>query len=325
MIFAYLLLLVLGFAALVKGADLFVGGSSSLARHFHVPSLIIGLTIVAMGTSAPELAVSTAAAVQGANEIALSNVVGSNIFNLLAVLGLCAVLHPVPTDRPVLVRDFPISIAAAMAVLLGATAPMLFSGALRGLRPSDPAGVVGRPLAALLILGFLLYLLWLVRDARKHPAQEEDKEQTPLGRSAAMILFGLILIVAGGEAVVAGAREIAKAAGMSETLIGLTIVAAGTSLPELVTSVVAARKGETGLAVGNVVGSNIMNLLFVLGISAAIRPVGVNLASVYDLLILAGVSLLTFAFLYTRRRIDRWEGILLLGLYMADMAFAILR
>jgi len=278
-----------------------------------------------MGTSAPELAVSTAAAIQGSNEIALSNVVGSNLFNLLVVLGVCAMLHPVPTDRAVLIRDFPISILATLAVLLGSAGSALFSGRLQSLRPLDTVGSVSRPLALLLLLGFIVYITYLVIDARRHPQQEEVPEQTPTGHSIARIAIGLALIVAGGEAVVTSAKVIARTAGMSETLIGLTIVAVGTSLPELVTSVVAARKGETGMAVGNVIGSNVINLLFVLGLSAAIHPIGINLASVYDMLILTGASLLAFVFLYTVRRIDRWEGAVLVGLYILDVIYAILR
>ena len=325
MIIAYVLLLAAGFAALVKGADFFVAGSSALARRFRVPSLIIGLTIVAMGTSAPELAVSTAAAVQGANEIALSNVIGSNLFNLLMVLGICALLHPVPADRSVLVRDFPVAIAAALAVLAGSAGPALLAGSLSGMRPADAVGSVSRPLACLLLLGFALYLVFLILAARRHP-QEEDAPGafSPL-RCALGILGGIALIVAGGEAVVASAKVIARAAGMSETLVGLTVVAIGTSLPELVTSVVAAGKGETGLAVGNVLGSNVINFLFVLGLSAAIHPIGVNLASVYDLVLLTAASALTFFFLYTVRRIDRWEGAVLVALYAANVVFAIVR
>lgn len=325
MIFANILLLLAGFAALVKGADLFVGGASALARRFHVPSLVIGLTIVAIGTSAPELAVSTAAAIQGSNEIALSNVVGSNLFNLLVVLGLCAILHPVPTDRSVLVRDFPLSIAATLAVLLGSSAAALFSGAASGMAMADTVGRVGRPLALCLLIAFIAYIAWLVTDTLHHPSQEEAGEVKPLGRCALMIVAGLVLIVGGGEAVVASAKVIARALGMTETLIGLTIVAVGTSLPELVTSLVAARKGETGLAVGNVIGSNLLNLLFVLGLSAVINPIGVNLASVFDLGILTVASLLTFVFLYTVRRIDRWEGIVMVALYVADVVYAALR
>lgn len=325
MIFLYVLLLIVGFIALVKGADCFVEGSSALARRFHVPSLVIGLTIVAMGTSAPELAVSTAAAIQRANEIALSNVVGSNIFNLLMVLGLCAILHPVPTDRPVLIRDFPISILATLAVLLGSAAPALFSGAFLTMRASDTAGTVSRPLGLLLLAGFIVYIICLIMEARRHPQSEDAGETFSIGRCVGMIVLGLVFIVAGGEAVVISAKVIARTAGLSETLIGLTIVAVGTSLPELVTSVVAARKGETGLAVGNVIGSNVMNLLFVLGLSATIHPIAINLASVYDMFLLIGASLLTFIFLYTVRRIDRWEGMVMVGLYIAEVVYAIVR
>ena len=327
MIALNILILLVGFAALVKGADLFVEGSSALARRFHVPGLVIGLTIVAMGTSAPELAVSTAAALQGSNEIALSNVVGSNLFNLLVVLGLCAVLHPVPTDRAVLRRDFPVKVAATVLVLAVVAGPALLGGRLSGLGVADIAGTAGRALGAVLLAGFIAYLVCLVRSARKNPAPEEDADDKPFSpaKCALMIAAGLAMIVAGGEAVVTGAKAIARALGMSETLIGLTIVAVGTSLPELVTSVVAARKGETGMAVGNVIGSNLTNLLFVLGVSTAIHPIGVNLASVIDLAILMGVTLLTFLFLFTKRRLDRWEGAVMLALYVADVAFAIMR
>ena len=321
-----ILMLVAGFAALVKGADMFVEGSASLARRFHVPGLIIGLTIVAMGTSMPELAVSTAAALQGSNEIALSNVVGSNLFNLLIVLGLCAVLHPVPTDQAVLRRDYPVNLVTTVAVLAFVGGLPLLSGKLPGLKMADTAGLVGRPLAALLIAGFIAYLAVLVISARRNPTPEEEHpEPFSPGRCAFQLILGLALIVAGGEAVVVSAKAIARAAGMSETLIGLTVVALGTSLPELATSLVAAHKGETGMAVGNVVGSNLMNLMFVLGISAMIHPIGVNLASVIDMVILTVVSLVCYLFLYTRRRLDRWEGALMVALYVADVVFAIAR
>lgn len=320
-------ILLAGFAALVKGADMFVEGSSALARRFHVPGLIIGLTIVSLGTSAPELAVSTAAAIQGSNEIALSNVVGSNLFNLLVVLGLCALLHPVPTDRAVLRRDFPVNLAATVGVLAAVAAPALARGGLSGLGMADTVGVAGRPLGAALLAGFIVYMVCLIRSARRNPVPEEEGEAKPFSpaKCALLILLGLALIVAGGEATVVGAKAVARAAGMSETLIGLTIVAVGTSLPELVTSLVAARRGETGMAVGNVIGSNLLNLLFVLGVSATIHPIGVNLASVIDLVLLAAVTALAFLFLLTQRRLDRWEGAVMVALYVADVAYAILR
>ena len=325
MIFLQILILIAGFVALVKGADIFVDGSASLARTFRVPSLVIGLTIVALGTSMPELAVSTTAAIGGANEIALSNVIGSNIFNLLVVLGLCAVISPIPVDKAVLRRDFPLNVLITILVLLWTALPALTSGTFFTLGMEEKAGMVSRPLAISLLVLFVAYIVYLIYDAKKHPVQEEETSAQPLFKSILFIVIGLILIVAGGKAVVYSAKEIALAAGMSETLVGLTIVAIGTSLPELVTSIVAARKGETSLAVGNVVGSNIFNMLFILGVSTAIHPVSVNVASVYDMTILIFVTVLAWIFSITKRRIGRIEGIIMLLCYAAESVFAIMR
>lgn len=325
MLVLQMLILVIGFAALIKGADLFVDGSSALAKNFRVPSLIIGLTIVALGTSAPELAVSTSAALQGSNEIALSNVVGSNIFNLLAVLGLCAVIHPVPVEAGILKRDFPISIAVTALVLVLTGGACLFSGRFLQIGMEDTAGTVGRLTGLVLLVLFIAYIAALVVDAKKHPIQEEDEKPRPILTCILLIAVGLVLIVGGGQAVVYSAKEIARAAGMTETLIGLTIVAVGTSLPELVTSFVAARKGETGLAVGNVIGSNIFNLMFILGISALIHPIAVNLASIYDLIILLVISFVAFLFSLSGKQIRRPEGFAMLAIYVADVIFAIMR
>lgn len=325
MIWMNLLILVVGFIALIKGADLFVDGSSALAANFKVPSVIIGLTIVALGTSAPELAVSTSAALQGSNEIALSNVVGSNLFNLLCVLGICALFHPVPVEQGILKRDFPFSICTTVLVLL-LTA---FGAVLAGKFPTGNVDAVvcrvSRGSGILILALFIAYIIYLIQDARKHPAQEEVQECLAIWKCFVFIVVGLALIVGGGQAVVYGAKEIARTMGMTETLIGLTIVAIGTSLPELVTSVVAARKGETGLAVGNVVGSNIFNLLFILGISATIHPIGVNAASVWDMMILIVVSVLVFVFSLSNRKICRKEGIVMILLYVLDVVYAVFR
>ncbi len=325
MMIVYVCLLVIGFVALIKGADWFVDGSSALARNFRVPGVIIGLTIVALGTSAPELAVSTSAALQGANEIALSNVVGSNIFNLLCVLGVCAIIHAVPVEEGILKRDFPLSIAATVVVLLMTCSGAVLSGIFLQGKMEDKAGVVSRMTGIVLLAAFVAYIALLIYDARKHPGKEETGEVIPLWKCFLLIVVGLILIIAGGQAVVCSAKAIAKALGMTETLIGLTIVAVGTSLPELVTSIVAARKGEAGLAVGNVVGSNIFNLLFILGISSAIHPIAVNVASVYDMMILIVASILTCAFSMKGKSIRRTEGIFMVLFYLADMVFAVMR
>lgn len=326
MIVLYLLLLVAGFAALMKGADLFVDGSSALAGNFKISKVIIGLTIVAMGTSAPELAVSTSAALQESNEIALSNVVGSNIFNLLFVLGICAIIYPVPVDKVILKRDIPISIVITVLLLLMTSSGVLFNKDFLQFKMNDIAGDVSRLTGIILLVVFFCYIFYLITDARRKRTEEEEPEENiPLWKCSVLILFGLVLIIGGGQAVVYGAKAVAQVFGMSETLMGLTIVAVGTSLPELVTSVVAARKGETGLAVGNVVGSNIFNILFILGISSTIHPIGVNAASVYDVIILIGVSILVFLFSMKGKVINRIEGIIMLLIYAADMVFAVIR
>ena len=263
MIGLHLFLLGMGFISLIKGADFFVDGSSALAGNFKISKVIIGLTIVAMGTSAPELAVSALAALQGANEIALSNVAGSNTFNLLGVLGICAVIHPVPVDQVILKRDFPISIVSTVLLLLLTSAGVLFDGAFLRCEMEEIVGSVGRFTGVVLLAFFCGYLFYLIADAKKNADNEEFGEKIPLWKCVVLILSGLALIIEGGQAVIYGARMAAKAFGMSETLTGLTIVAVGTSLPELVTSVVAAKKGEAGLAVGNIVGSNIFNVLFI--------------------------------------------------------------
>ena len=321
-----ILLLVIGFFGLIKGADLFVDGSSSLAKIFKVPGVIIGLTIVAMGTSAPELAVSTSAALSGSNEIALSNVLGSNIFNLLVVLGGCAIICKVPVDQVILKRDFPVMLIVTLAILLGTSMGTLTTGGFTQVAVSAEVGSVSRMLGLALMVAFVIYLVVLIADAKKNPVQEEEEiKAMPGWKCVLYILFGLVLIVAGGKATVEAAKYIAKAAGMSETIIGLTVVAIGTSLPELATSIVAAKKGEGGMAVGNAVGSCIFNAMLILGISSSIHPFPVNAASVYDMLILFAVSLLTYIFAVAGKSIKRWEGIAMVLMYVADVAFAILR
>ena len=320
-----IVILAVGLVALIKGADWFVEGSSAVAKTFHVSGLVIGLTIVAFGTSAPELAVSTLAAVQGSNEIAISNVVGSNIFNLLCVLGICALIKPVPVERAITKRDFPVTIGVTILVLFVTGFSVFFSGGWTKNNMSDVVGVVSRPLAAVLLILFFCYTIYLITEARKHPEEDQDTSVKPLWKSLLLIVVGLGLVIAGGQAVVYAAKMIARAFGMTETFIGLTIVAAGTSLPELMTSIVAAKKGEAGMAVGNVVGSNIFNMLFILGVSALIHPVDVNMATFWDLWILTAVSIIAFVFSLTKRSIYRIEGIVMVLIYVADVIFALLR
>ena len=325
MIIFYITVLLTGFLALVKGADIFVEASSSLAKILKIPSVIIGLTIVACGTSLPELAVSTTAALNGANEISLSNVVGSNIFNLLFILGVCAAFKPLSVEKIFLKRDYPLSLITTVLVLAVSTAGTIKGGRLPALSMEAEAGLVSRTFGIFLVLIFVFYIIWITANARRNQHRDEQTSSAPLWKVLLLTILGLILIIAGGKAVVFGAQYTARFFGLSETLIGLTVVAVGTSLPELATSLIAARKGEAELAVGNIIGSNIFNLLFILGISAVVHPVSVNAASVYDMAILVAGTALTLIFSVTGKKIDRPEGIIMIACYCASTFFAAVR
>ena len=303
------ILLIIGFILLVKGADYFVDGSSSIAQIFHIPTVIIGLTIVAFGTSAPEAAVSITAALKGQNDIAMGNVIGSNIFNTLVVVGGCAMIKPLHVENSILKKDFPFSILVTVALfILGAD--VFFYG-------SD--GLV-------LILFFVIFIYSMISSALK--SEKKEEEQPPkysLGKGILIALIGIVGIIVGGQLVVNSASDIAISFGLSETLVGLTIVAVGTSLPELVTSLVAAKKGDSDIAMGNVVGSNIFNILLVLALSASIHPINVNILSIYDLIILLGISILTYIFAWTKRSVGRVEGGILVVLYILYMIYIIMR
>ena len=302
------ILLFLGLFLLIKGADIFVDGASSVAAKFKVPSLIIGLTVVSFGTSAPEAAISVSASVSGSGSISLGNVIGSNFFNLLMVIGITALVIPLTADDEVLKRDMPTVIIATGALIL-----IILDG------------VIGRLEAILLLAALAIYLFFVVRGAIGKPSEDGGRKEYPWIASALMILGGIGAVVFGGDVVVDNARVIAADFGMSETLIGLTVVALGTSLPELVTSIVAARKGETGIAVGNAVGSCLFNILFILGITGAIKPIAVEAELIADTAFLAIVSLVVCLFAAKGKRIGRIEGVVCIGLYVFYTAFIILR
>lgn len=299
--------LIVGFVLLIKGADFFVEASSSVARMLRVPSIIIGLTIVAFGTSAPELAVSTTASIAGNNDIAVGNVIGSNIFNLLVVLGACGAIH---AFRVRLRWDFIASILAGAVLLL-----MIFWDLF-----------LSRTEAFILLILFIGFMVLTVRDALiNRVSAEEEAEIMPLPRCVVYIAGGLAAIVWGGDLVVDCASEIAIHFGMSQTLVGMTVVALGTSLPELVTSVVASRKGENGLALGNVIGSNIFNILMVLALSAAVKPIRVNSFAVIDAVCLVVFSLITLFLCRSKERISRMEGLIMLGMYTVYLIYICIR
>lgn len=312
-------LLLAGFILLIKGADFFVDGSSSVARILRIPSVIIGLTIVAFGTSMPEASVSVTAALKGANELALSNVIGSNIFNLLVVTGVCAVIRPMAVTQSVMKKEFPFSILITAALLLMCMDQVFFG--------ADSA-VISKLNGLVLLLLFIVFLASTIRDSlksRRESAEDDSpKTMSPLA-SILYILAGLAGIVLGGNLVVDSASEIARSFGLSQTFIGLTIVALGTSLPELVTSIVAAHKGENDIALGNVVGSNIFNILLILGASSALNPVLVSQDSVWDILILIASSILVYVFCLTKKTLNRVEGFIMLLAYAGFFAFITLR
>ena len=303
------LFLLAGFYFLVKGADLFVDGSSSVAKIFKIPSVIIGLTIVSIGTSLPEAAVSVTASLGGSYNLSIANVIGSNMFNTLVVVGASALICPFVIDKMIMKRDFPI--CTGLTVLL---AFMLRDNTL------------SRGEAIILLDLFVLYILLLVLSALKnrHTAEEEYKT-LPLGKSIVFIVLGAAGIIAGGQLTVESAKFFAKAFGMSEMLIGLTVVAIGTSLPELVTSIVAAKKGESEIALGNVVGSNIFNILFILGLSGTVHPLGCDAAALIDTIILIGICAIMGIICLTGKKVSRAEGAVCIVLYVLYVIYTVLR
>ncbi len=308
-------LLVLGLALLVVGADLLVRGAARLAAAFGIPPLVIGLTVVAFGTSAPELAVSLQAAASGSADIAIGNVVGSNVFNVLVILGLAAVVAPLSVHLKVTRFDVPL---------------MIFVSVLAWILASD--GRLGRLDGALLLGGVVAYTIWSIRAGRAEGKALAEgvrpaRSRRAVARNVFLVVAGLVLLVLGARLLVEAATATARALGLSELVIGLTIVAAGTSLPELATSVVAAIRGESDIAVGNVVGSNIFNVLCVLGGASLFAPSGIEVAPqvlAFDLLVMTAVAFACLPVFLTGHAIARWEGFLFLGYYVAYTTWLVL-
>ncbi|MGL4337341.1 MAG: calcium/sodium antiporter [Turicibacter sp.] len=311
-------LLIVGFVLLIKGADMFVDGASSIAKTLKIPTLIIGLTIVAFGTSAPEAAVSITGAFAGANDITVGNVVGSNIFNLLVVVGVAAIICPLKVKRSIIAKEFPFALLGGFTLIVLGLDTKYHGYTENVLTRAD--GIM-----LMVLLGiFMYYLIELALTSRNETPVDEDEYVTrPLPKSIGLSLIGVVAIVIGGQLVVDSASTIALAFGMSQSLVGLTIVAIGTSLPELVTSIVAARKGESDIALGNVIGSNIFNVFFVLGISSFIHEITINTAVFFDMFIMLAISFITYGFAASKRSINKVEGSFLVILYIAYMAFVI--
>ncbi|GIO23336.1 calcium/sodium antiporter [Oceanobacillus sp. J11TS1] len=311
-------LLIIGFILLVKGADWFVDGSANIAQLLRVPPILIGLTIVALGTSAPEATVSIIAAIQGTADVAVGNVVGSNIFNITMVVGIAAIIFPLQVKNEMIVKQIPFALLAALA-LLALTADMAFQG--------SAANILSRSDGFILFLFLSIFMYYIIEVGLK--SRKETKAITDpnvkWGKSTFITLLGLAAIIVGGQFVVSSATDIALALGMSEALIGLTVVAIGTSLPELVTSISAARKKESEIAIGNVVGSCIFNVLFVLGATSLISPLSINPVIFTDIWIMIVLTILLLIFSRTSFRIGRKEGAVLFVMYIIYTVYIIIR
>lgn len=317
----YLLLLV-GFALLIIGADYFVKGASAISAILRVPPILVGLTIVSFGTSSPEATVSITAALNGNDDVSLGNVVGSNLFNTLFVLGVTAFIAPIIVKSQTIRKEIPFSFLASITLLVLMADIFLQDFSNNMLTRSD--GII----LLLIFAVFLYYIFELARKSRndfgEQPSKIEEKDKNWV-KNGTFILGGLAAIIFGGDFVVKNSTEIALSLGMSEALVGLTIVAVGTSLPELVTSAVAAWKKESEIALGNIIGSNIFNILFVLGASATISPIGVNSSLFTDIFILIVYTIVVLIFAMTNLTIKKREGIFLAISYIVYMIYIILR
>ena len=313
-------LFVLGFALLIKGADLLVEGSSSLGRRLGISNLVIGLTVVAFGTSAPELFVNLFAAVNGTTDIAIGNIVGSNIVNILFILGISAVIRPLTVKSGTVWKEIPMSLLAAALVLLMANDRIIDGAAADTLTRID-----GFVLEAFFVI--FLYYTFGIAKTEGSAVDEPASPSRSLLASLGMVALGLCALVLGGQWIVAGATTIALALGLSEALIGLTIVAIGTSLPELATSAVAAYKNNPDIAIGNVVGSNIFNIFFILGLSAIIRPLPFAGGLNFDLWVCVGASALLFVWMFLGKRhlLERWQGFAFMASYVLYIAAIVVR
>lgn len=314
--------LVLGLVLILVGANALTDGASSLAKKWGMSDLVIGLTVVAFGTSAPELVISVMSAIEGNAGIAIGNVVGSNIFNVCAIAGITALVMPIKVAKSTMAADIPLVILSALVLLVMGNASLLDGS-------SD--NVLTRVDGIILILFFIIFMYHTFTSAKENPAELNESEgnapakEMPAWKASLWVIGGLAGLIYGGDRFVAGASGLASGLGVSDAVIGLTIVAAGTSLPELATSVTAALKGKTGIAIGNVIGSNIFNIFLVLGCSATVRQLPFGTVGNIDLLVLTGTSLLfwLFSYAYKARTITRPEGALLLCCYIGYMAYTI--
>lgn len=298
----YIIYIIIGFLLLLKGGDYLVDGAVAIAKHARLSNMVIGLTVIGFGTSAPELLVSTQAALMGSSGIAIGNVVGSNIANIALILGVTAIMFPICVTRSTLLRDAPFMV---LAVLL-----LTFVGYY---------GYIGRLVGILFVLMLVAFVGWQIVESRKNVSADDTNEKVmSLFKAILVVLISFAALVGGSKLLVEGGVGIARQLGTSERIIGLTIVAVGTSLPELFATVMAARKKEADLALGNIIGSVTFNVLCVIGVASAVCPIeNANVGFVFDYLVMSSLSVLLWLFLFTKRKLERWEGLLLLIVYIA--------
>lgn len=314
------IILLIGFVILIFGANFLVDGASSLAKKYHIPDLVIGLTIVAFGTSAPELIVNILAASKGYSDIVFGNVIGSNNFNLFIILGITGLITPLMVQNSTAKKEIPISLVAIVLVYLLANDVLFSTGNQPDLNRWD---------GILLFIGFLGFLFYIYKQLKSDQGLKEEIVSEPVKHNTIIITYiilGLVGLIWGGKLVVDYAVKIAEDIGISERIIGITIVAAGTSLPELATSITAALKKNADIAVGNIIGSNIFNFLLIFGAAALVRPINYPMAFNMDLYLLLGGTILTLIFMRTGRRkcLDRWEAAILLIGYLSYLVFIVL-
>ena len=290
----------------LKGADFLTEGAAALARRVNIPEIVIGLTIVAAGTSAPELFVSLVSALKGTPDLAVGNVVGSNTMNCMLIVGCAAMVAPMTISRSTVKKDIPFSVGASVLLML--LALNSFLGRLDGI---------------MLLLGFVFFMIYTLMQVKKDSVDKVQAETSPVWKNVLFLLGGLLLLAVGSNLFVDHASNLALALGVSEGVVGLTVVAGGTSLPELATSVVAARKGQSAIAIGNVIGSNVFNILLILGLTATISPLQIEGITTIDMAVMLLSVALVWLFSFTRFTVERWEGALLVGGYLVYLGWLI--
>lgn len=305
-----IILLLVGFILLIKGADIFVDGASNIAYYFKISTVVVGLTIVAFGTSAPEAAVSITSALDGNSSLYMGNIIGSNIFNILCVIGISALISNLSVDKVIIKRDFPFNVISSIGLLLIA---YVF-------------GEINRIFGLIFLIVLIVYVYNTVKEYKKSITEDDIVEaKISVPNSIIFIIIGLVGVIVGSDLVVNSSSYIASTFGLSDALIGLTVVAIGTSLPELVTSLTALKKGEHGMVIGNVIGSCIFNILFITGITSVILPTPIEPKMILDIFIMTLIILLGSTFARTQEEIDRKEGLILVILFIIYMAFIIIR